>query len=178
MSPLVFKVPENLHLDLDPIRPNWIVDGTPQARSTCLARSADRTSALVVWSCTPGRFNWHYLVDETLYILSGEVVITEENGQSRRLTAGDVAYFPAGSCCLWHVLREVRKVAMCRHTMHPLLGFALRAWNKVVARATGVADAEIRTGGPTVPAVARSEPSGAQAIARMRGVIDKAAAHP
>jgi hypothetical protein len=26
----------------------------------------------MAWSCTPGRFEWHYAVDETVHIISGE----------------------------------------------------------------------------------------------------------
>jgi hypothetical protein len=44
-----------------------------------------------------------------------------------------MVFFPAGSVSDWHVTEEVRKLAVCRHSMPRPLGFALRAWNKLVA---------------------------------------------
>ena len=64
------------------IPPHWIIEGTPQARSKRLATSADGTASVMAWSCTSGRFNWHYAVDEILHIISGEVFVTDENGEA------------------------------------------------------------------------------------------------
>ena len=130
-SPIVFAAPADVELLPAPIPADWIVDGAPQAFSQRLAVSADGASSIMAWSCTPGRFNWHYVVDETLHIISGEVFVTDESGASRRLGPGDMAFFPAGSSSLWHVTEEVRKLAFCRHAMPRPLGFALRAWNKL-----------------------------------------------
>ncbi|MGA2893568.1 MAG: cupin domain-containing protein [Xanthobacteraceae bacterium] len=128
---IVFAVPASEQLMPAPIPAHWIVEGAPQAYSKRLASSADGTSSIMAWSCTPGRFNWHYAVDETLHIISGEVFVTDEDGASRRLGPGDVVFFPAGSSSLWHVTEEVRKLAFCRQSMPRPFGFALRAWNKL-----------------------------------------------
>lgn len=154
---IVFAAPADAELALDPICPDWIVEGTPQARSTCLARSADGTSAVYAWSCSAGRFRWHYAFDETLHIISGEVFVTDENGKVRRLGPGDMAFFPAGSSSLWHVPAQVRKLAVCRHSMPRLFGFALRAWNKAIRRLTGAAAGEARFGGGPAAQAARLE---------------------
>jgi len=129
---VVFAAPADVQLEPAPIPEHWLIDGTPQARAKRLATSADGTSAIIAWSCTPGRFNWHYTVDETLHILSGEVFVTDENGDSRRLGPGDMVFFPAGSSSVWHVTQEVRKLAICRHAMPLPLGFAVRAWNRLI----------------------------------------------
>lgn len=129
---MVFAAPADVQLEPAPIPEHWLIDGTPQARAKRLATSADGTSAIIAWSCTPGRFNWHYTVDETLHILSGEVFVTDENGDSRRLGPGDMVFFPAGSSSVWHVTQEVRKLAICRHAMPLPLGFAVRAWNRLI----------------------------------------------
>jgi hypothetical protein len=55
----------------------------------------------------------------------------------RRLGPGDMAFFPAGSRSLWHVPVAVRKLAVCRHALPKPLGFALRAWHKLIALAIG-----------------------------------------
>ena len=130
----VFAAPADIELVPNPINPDWIIEGRPQARAKRLAESADGTSSVVVWSCTPGRFEWHYAVDETLQIISGEVFVTDAVGGRYRLGPGDVAYFPAGSRSVWQVTKEVRKLAVCRHSMPRPCGLALRAWNKVLRR--------------------------------------------
>ncbi len=43
-----------------------------------------------------------------------------------------MVFFPAGSFRDLQVTKEVRKLAVCRHSMPRPLGFALRAWNKLV----------------------------------------------
>ena len=130
---IVIADPSTVTLDPAPITPRWIVEGTPQARARELARSDDGTSVVVAWSCTAGRFNWHYSVDETVHVISGEVCVTNDDDGERRLGPGDMAFFPAGSSSLWRVPCEVRKLAVCRHSLPWPLGFALRAWRKLTA---------------------------------------------
>ena len=136
-QPVVFAAPARVELDSNPVCPDWIIEGTPQARAKCLARSADGTSSIMAWSCTPGCFEWYYAVDETVHIIHGEVFVTDEEGRIHRLGPGDMAFFPAGSRSIWRVTKEVRKLAVCRHSMPRPIGFLLRAWNKVVNRVTG-----------------------------------------
>lgn len=136
-QPVVFATPARVELDSNPVCPAWIIEGTPQARAKCLARSADGTSSIMAWSCTPGCFEWYYAVDETVHIIHGEVFVTDEEGRIHRLGPGDMAFFPAGSRSIWRVTKEVRKFAVCRHSMPRPLGFLLRAWNKFVNRVTG-----------------------------------------
>ena len=126
MSRPVFAVPADVELELDPIRPDWVIEGTPQVRSKYLARSADGASSVMAWSCTAGRFIWCYKVDEMLHVISGEVFVTDEKGAVRRLGPGDMAFFPAGARSVWHVPHEVRKLAMCRHKMPRPFGTLLR----------------------------------------------------
>jgi uncharacterized protein len=134
---VVIVSPKDAELAPAPINPDWIIDGTPQATSVRLTRSTDGTCSVIAWRCTAGRFHWHYAVDETLYITGGEVHVTDEKGEVRRLVAGDLAYFPAGSHSIWYVPDVVTKVAFCRHNMPFLFGFALRAWNKLAGILAG-----------------------------------------
>lgn len=132
LKPIVFATPADIELLADPIPPHWIIEGRPQARSRRLAESADGTAATMAWSCSAGRFHWHYAVDETLQVMSGEVIVTDEHGNARRLGPGDMAFFPAGSRSIWQVPVEVRKIAFCRHVMPRPLGTLLRAWNRLL----------------------------------------------
>jgi len=152
--PVVFAAPADVELAPAPIPAHWIIEGTPQAHSKRLSTSADGTAAVIAWLCTAGRFNWHYTVEEILHIISGEVFVTDESGESRRLGPGDMVVFPAGSSSVWHVPHQVKKLAICRHSMPRPLGFAVRAWNKLVTILYGSPEddealdgnAQVRTG--------------------------------
>src|SRR5689334_947512 len=104
-------------LSLEPIPPDWILGGTPVARSKKVASSRDFTSYIMVWDCTPGRFTWHYNKDETLVVVSGEVFIDDGRGGERRLGPGDFAFFPGGTSATWRVTSHLRKVAVVRETL-------------------------------------------------------------
>ena len=144
-KPVVFCVPEKLELKPAPIAPHFILEGNPVARARRLSGSYDTTSSSMIWTCTPGKFQWNYSVDETLYILSGEVYVTDEKGEVHHMVAGDSVFFPAGSRSIWHVTQEVKKVAFCRHSMPLLAGYVLRAWNKFWNVVTGFSAGSIET---------------------------------
>lgn len=130
-SSIVIAAAASSDLEPAPISPGWILSGTPEARSKLLATSHDGASCVMVWECTSGRFNWHYSEDETAVVISGEVFITTEKGE-RRLGQGDMAFFPAGTSCMWRINVPVRKVAIIRKALPLPLGFGLRAWNKLL----------------------------------------------
>jgi uncharacterized cupin superfamily protein len=130
-QPIIVAVPAQVDLAPAPIHPDWILAGKPEARSKQLVRSRDGASSVMAWSCTAGRFNWHYTVDETVHVISGEVFITDLKGEERRLGPGDMAFFPAGSRSVWRVPTEVRKLAFCRQALPLPFGFALRVWNRL-----------------------------------------------
>ena len=132
MRSIILEAAALAALEPAPISPDWILDGTPQARSKVLAKSHDRTSSIMVWECTAGRFNWHYSEDETVVVISGEVFITSEKGEERRLGQGDMGFFPAGSSCTWRINDRVKKVAVLRKDMPLALGFGVRVWNKAL----------------------------------------------
>jgi uncharacterized protein len=135
---ITFAVPADQELKSVPIAADWVIEGNPVARSCRLSTSPDTTSSTMVWTCTPGKFHWYYNVDETLYILEGEVFVTDHNDEVRRLGPGDLAFFPAGSRSVWHVTKDIRKIAFCRQSMPLYAGFGLRAFNKLFNILTGV----------------------------------------
>ena len=116
----------NVKLNPSPIYPNWVIEGNPIARNKVLSSSADGTASTLLWDCTAGRFNWFYDVDETLYVIEGAVVVKDVTGASRRLSAGDIIFFPAGARAEWHVEKYVRKIAFCRTPLPRPLVFAKR----------------------------------------------------
>ena len=130
--------PLNTVLAPEPIPPEWILGGNPEAQSHRLVRSRDWVSSVVVWECKAGQFRWHYGTEETILVISGEAFMINEKGEERRFATGDVGYFPAGSECTWRVPDHIKKVAVLRETMWRPIGFSLKAWNKFL-RMVGLA---------------------------------------
>jgi uncharacterized protein len=127
----------DIELELAPIPREWILDGAPEAREKDIARSSGGAMKVVVWSCTKGMFQWQYHVDEMAHILSGEVFIVDHVGTKRRLGPGDIAYFPAGSSCVWRVTEDVRKVAVLNVPVPRMVGLSLQIWNRIYRAVRG-----------------------------------------
>jgi uncharacterized protein len=138
-QPILIATPAIIELQSEAIPPDWILSGTPVARKSKLATSHDWASSIVVWDCTAGRFHWHYMQDEAVFVISGEAFLVNENGEERRFAAGDFGFFPAGTSCTWRVSSNFRKVAVLREPMWRPLGFILKVSKKVL-RAVGILD--------------------------------------
>jgi uncharacterized protein len=121
-----------------PVLPRWVLTGRPVTRTWDVLRSHDLTSDIVVWECTAGRFECHYSQDETVMVVGGEVFITDEKGEERRLGPGDLGFFPAGTSCVWRVPESVRKIAVLRETWWRPAGFGLKVWKRLL-RIAGLA---------------------------------------
>jgi uncharacterized cupin superfamily protein len=105
--------------------------GNPVAHGRVLSTSSDGLASTIVWECTEGKFNWYYDFDETIMILEGSIVLESNTMRSTRYGPGDVIFFRKGAHARWHVEGRVRKLAFCRTAQPYLLGFALRAFNKI-----------------------------------------------
>jgi len=99
------------------IEPSWVLEGNPITRNKLLSKSADGNASSYIWDCTAGRFNWYYSADETIYVIEGGVVVKDNTGTKRRLSAGDTIFFPAGTSAEWHVEDYIRKFALIRTPM-------------------------------------------------------------
>jgi uncharacterized cupin superfamily protein len=121
----------NVDLKPSPIEPSWIIEGNPEASSHVLSTSACGTTTTLIWSCTEGKFNWYYDVDETIMILEGSIVLESEGMPPRHYGVGDVILFRDGAHAKWHVERYVKKIAFFRQTLPFGLGYAVRAINKL-----------------------------------------------
>ena len=130
----------------NPIDAAWILDGNPVARAELLSSSADGTASTYFWDCTAGRFNWFYSFDETFHILEGAVTLKYPSGVSRRVSAGDTVFFPAGSSAEWTVERYVRKLAFCRTPVPRLVTVARRVVRRLKRAVRGGAPAEGASG--------------------------------
>ena len=121
----------NVDLKSSPIEPSWIIEGNPEARSHWLPTSADGAAATAIWSCTEGKFNWYYDVDETIVILEGSIVLESEGMRPKRYGVGDVIFFRNGAHAKWHVEGYVKKVAFLHRPNPFVLGLAVCAVNKL-----------------------------------------------
>ena len=126
---------ESGHCDVDlkpsPIEPSWIIEGNPEARSHRLSASADGAATTLIWSCTEGKFNWYYDIDETIMILEGSILLESEGMPPKRFGVGDVIFFRGGAHAKWHVEGYVKKVAFLHQTNPVGFGLAIRAVNKL-----------------------------------------------
>jgi uncharacterized cupin superfamily protein len=117
---------------LTPMPAKCVVDGAPKSCGKVLGKSQDGNSVMWVWECTSGTFVWHYNEDETVYIISGEVFLSTNGGEEKRLGPGDMGFFPGGSVYTWRVTEPVRKFAITRKDLPRPLGYAVRAGHKLV----------------------------------------------
>ncbi|CTQ54674.1 hypothetical protein LP7551_03209 [Roseibium album] len=98
-------------LEAAPIRPEWILEGAPQAKCNRLATHTRAWGNMCHWSCTSGKFNWYYGWDESVVFVEGEVTITDENGKVYKGEPGVSLFFPAGTTAVWEVPKYIRKIA-------------------------------------------------------------------
>jgi uncharacterized protein len=120
-----------VNLTPSPIEPSWIIEGNPVAQACVLSKSADGLAFTMVWECSEGKFNWYYDFDETILILEGAIVLESDTMRPTRYGPGDVVFFRNGAHARWQVDGRVRKLAFCRTTQPFVLGFAMRAFNKI-----------------------------------------------
>lgn len=124
------------HLDKDalepaPINPDWILEGNPEARCKNLTLTGNYWTSVDHWSCTAGKFRWHYLVDETILILEGEAHITDENGTHYHALPGTTLTFPDATRATWTVPNYVRKIAFNQKCVPPYLHRICNLVNRV-----------------------------------------------
>jgi uncharacterized cupin superfamily protein len=108
-----------------------ILNGAPKVGTKILLRTRDGNAVVWVWECTVGTFVWDYTEDETVYIISGEVFISTNNSEEKRLGQGDMVFFPGGITCQWRVTSPIRKFAITRKDLPVSVGFAVRAFHKL-----------------------------------------------
>ena len=102
-----------------PLEAEQIKEGNPVSRGMIAMQSEDKKMSTGFWECSKGTFEWIYTWDESVYILEGEVEVSEEGGKSYSLKPGDITHFPKGIKTLWCVIQPVKKMFVVR-TSEPL----------------------------------------------------------
>ncbi len=120
-------------LEPKPIRPEWVLEGNPQAMCRQLSAMSDHRGDVCHWSCTAGKFNWHYGWDEAVLFLEGRVEITDQKGNVYVGEPGVSLFFPAGTSAVWHVPDYIRKIAFNHNPVPRYLHLATRVVDKAGA---------------------------------------------
>jgi len=144
---------DKTQLEPAPIRPEWILEGTPQAMCSRLATHKFCWGNAAHWSCTAGKFRWHYAWDESVMFLEGEVTITDQNGNFYQGKPGTSLFFPAGTSAVWEVPVYIRKLAFNQKPVPWYLHYQSRVVEKlarVVQKLTGWKLTVILTSAATV----------------------------
>ena len=87
--------PKSIVLDPLPIREE-ILEGSPTAAMKVLWQSEDKSCTTAVWSCTVGRWEIDWEWDEMMYIIEGELELTDHLGHSQTFGAGDFFMLAGG----------------------------------------------------------------------------------
>ena len=91
------------------VDPGWVKSGKPNFKAVEFSAAADGSSSSGIFEAEgPSTFEWHYQLDESIYVLSGGVEI-DYLGQHFSLKEGDTAFFRAGTMALWHVPVGIKK---------------------------------------------------------------------
>ena len=62
-----------------------------------------------IWECTPGKVSMTYDEWEFCHFIEGEAILTNQDGKSWTLKAGDGFIIPAGFSGTWETIKKVRK---------------------------------------------------------------------
>lgn len=61
------------------------------------------------WQKEPSEFEWYYDDKETCYILGGNAIVTDKQGNSIQFGPGDWVEFRKGLSCNWKITDTIRK---------------------------------------------------------------------
>ncbi|WP_019973485.1 cupin domain-containing protein [Mycobacterium sp. 141] len=63
-----------------------------------------------VWEANPGLSRWEFLDrGESIHVLEGRMVVTEDGGEPVTVEAGSAAFFPIGWKGTWEIQERIRK---------------------------------------------------------------------
>ena len=88
-----------------------VVSGDPDARVAWLRTSPAGEGVLFtgMFQANQSVFRYTFAGDESFYLLSGDVDIVLDGGETVRLTDGAVASFPKGAASTWTIHRPLTK---------------------------------------------------------------------
>jgi uncharacterized cupin superfamily protein len=86
------------------------LEGSPVSTTRNFFESADQRFFAGIWESTRGKWKVNYTEQEFVHMLSGEAILTDEQGKAERFSAGDSFVVPPGFKGTWESLGDVRKL--------------------------------------------------------------------
>ncbi|EHD6028061.1 DUF861 domain-containing protein [Vibrio parahaemolyticus] len=90
-------------------QPERLLSGDPDIFNSLFFKSDDGKFTSGIWESNEGKFVAIYDEDEFYYMLSGCVVISDQEGNSTTYHPGDCIVVPAGFKGTWEVLEPTKK---------------------------------------------------------------------
>jgi uncharacterized cupin superfamily protein len=88
-----------------------VLGGSPEQNLFNQYQDQSKQMLSGTWDCTPGKWQADYSAkSEFCYILSGKVVLTDEDGVATTFVAGDSFVIPQGFMGTWEVVEKVQKL--------------------------------------------------------------------
>jgi len=87
-----------------------VIEGTPRASMRIDQGSANSTSRLGIWMCTPGTFSATEKGDELQTIIEGKLTLISEDGTHVKFGPGDSFYTEKGERLTWKITETVKKI--------------------------------------------------------------------
>ena len=87
-----------------------IIRGNPQASGRLDLGTNEGQHRVGIWSCTEGAFTCTELGDELQTVISGQLTITREDGESIECGPGDSIFTRKGERLTWDIKQTVTKV--------------------------------------------------------------------
>jgi len=92
-----------------------ILEGTPNAGGQFTAESADQGASAGFWSCDVGRYEFYFGYDEFVYVIRGEMTVTDKaTNATFTVGPGDTAHFAQGVTAIWTITKPLTKYFVAR----------------------------------------------------------------
>ncbi|MDE2430212.1 MAG: DUF861 domain-containing protein [Burkholderiales bacterium] len=103
------EAPVHMPVQAFEVDPSWVKEGKPHFRAVEFYQSTDKHSSSGIFECDgPSTFEWHYQLDEAIYVLEGGVEI-DYQGKHLSVKPGETVFFRAGTTATWHVPVHIKK---------------------------------------------------------------------
>ena len=99
---------DDVELEVDPLDPDSIVEGSPEAFNRVVWDSDDGRVVRGVWQMTPGTVT-DTEANEMFVVISGRATITPEGGEPFDVGPGDMGILEEGARTTWVVHETLRK---------------------------------------------------------------------
>ena len=87
-----------------------VVGGNPEQNLFNQYQDPSKQMLSGAWDCTPGKWQADYSAkSEFCYIISGKVVLTDEDGVESTFVAGESFVIPQGFMGTWEIVEPVQK---------------------------------------------------------------------